>query len=97
VVASADSPPDLYLPDAATLARARVLLGDAPYGDHACTIAVAPAPSVCRRRHPDRALGGFPAPIPIVAALDLAYDPARGRETLERWSTDLPEELTRVW
>lgn len=99
VVLAADAPPDFYLPDTAALARARALLGDADYGRHACTVAVAPCPYVCRRRY-DRATvvdEPYLAPGPIVAALDLAADPARGREILERWSRNLPPEMPRVW
>lgn len=99
VVLAGDDPPDFYVPDAGALARARALLGDAEYGRHACTVAVAPCPYVCRRRY-DRASvvdEPFFAPSPIVAALDLAVDPARGREILERWSRTLPSELPRVW
>jgi hypothetical protein len=99
VVLSADSPPDFYLPDAQTLRQARTLLGDAEFGRHACTVAVAPAPFVCRRRYDRTAVFDDPflAPSPVVAALDLAADPARGREILEVWSRDLPAEVKRVW
>ena len=99
VVLSGDAPPDFYVPDSATLRLARTLLGDADFGRHACTVAVAPAPFVCRRRY-DRASvfdEPFFAPSPVVAALDLARDPARGREILEQWSRDLPAEVSRVW
>lgn len=99
VVLAGDAPPDFYVPDAGALARARALLGEAEYGRHACTVAVPPCPYVCRRRY-DRADvvdEPFLAPSPIVAALDLAADPARGQETLERWSRNLPPELRRVW
>lgn len=99
VTLAGDAPPDFYVPDTGALARTRALLGDADYGRHACTVAVGPCPYVCRRRY-DRAGvvdEPFLAPSPIVAALDLAVDPARGRETLERWSRDLPLELPRVW
>jgi hypothetical protein len=99
VVLAGDAPPDFYVPDGGALARARALLGDAEYGRHACTVAVAPCPYVCRRRHDRAGVVGEPflAPNPIVAALDLALDPARGREVLDRWSRDLPPELARVW
>jgi hypothetical protein len=99
VVLPGDAPPDFYVADAATAARARALLGDADYGRHACTVSVAPAPYVCRRRFDRAAVVDEPflAPSPVVAALDLAADPARGRETLELWSRDLPPELPRVW
>jgi len=99
VVVSGSTPPDFYVPDAGAAARARALLGDSEFGRHACTVAVAPCPSVCLRRF-DRASvvdEPFLVPRPIVAALDLAVDPARGRETLEPWSRNLPPELPRVW
>jgi hypothetical protein len=99
VVVATAAAPDFYVPDSVTMARARALLGEASFGHHACTVAVAPAPSVCRRRFDRSQTAGevFLAPSPIVAALDLASDPARGREVLDLWSRDLPAELTRVW
>lgn len=99
IVVSGSTPPDFYVPDTGAAARARALLGDAEFGHRACTVAVAPCPSVCRRRF-DRADvvdEPFLVPSPIIAALDLAIDPARGRETLELWSRNLPPELPRVW
>ncbi len=96
VVLTGDSPPDFYVPDRASLAAARVYFGTAEHGRHACTVAAAPAPYVCLRRA-KRPPWLVPAPSPLVAALDLASDPARGRDTLERWSRDLPPELRRVW
>lgn len=99
VVLSGDAPPDFYVPDVRVLRQARTLLGDADYGRHACTVAVAPAPYVCRRRYDrgDVFDNPFFAPSPVVAALDFASDPARGREMLELWSRDLPPGLRRVW
>ncbi|HVE47358.1 MAG TPA: hypothetical protein VNA57_11515 [Acidimicrobiales bacterium] len=99
IVLAGDAPPDFYVPDAGALARARALLGDADYGRHACTLALAPCPYVCRRRYDRAGVVDEPffAPSPIVAALDLAIDPARGREILDRWSRNLPPELARVW
>jgi hypothetical protein len=81
------------------LRQARTLLGDAEFGRHACTVAVAPAPYVCRVRHDRSDVFDSPwfAPSPVVAALDLATDPARGRETLELWSRKLAPEVRRVW
>lgn len=99
VVLTTDAPPDFYVPVGSVLARARASFGEADYGRHACTVAAAPAPWVCRRRF-DRshvANQEYFAPSPLVAALDLASDPARGREVLELWSRDLPPELARVW
>ena len=96
---SGGAPPDFYVPDNGVLALARSLLGSAEYGSHACTVAVAPSPYVCWRRY-DRSHAfhtEFLAPSPVVAALDLAADPARGREMLELWSRDLSPEVRRVW
>ncbi len=98
VVLGGNAPPDFYVPDAQVVRLARTLLGDAEYGRHACTVARAPSPFVCRRRY-DRSQtsgDGF-APSFVVAALDLAADPGRGRETLELWSRNLPEDVRRVW
>ena len=99
VVVTSGSPPDFYVPDRGIVALARTLFGPAEYGSHACTVAVAPSPYVCRRRHDQRRAFGteFLAPSPVVAALDLATDPARGREMLELWSRDLSHEVLRVW
>lgn len=79
--------------------RAKAMLGGAEFGRHACTVAAAPCPYVCRRRFERFLNTGSPAfaPSPVVAALDLASDPARGREILEQWPQDLPPELPRVW
>jgi len=99
VVLGGDAPPDFYVPDAQIIRLARTLLGDAEYGRHACTVARAPSPFVCRRRY-DRGHtsgGTYFAPSFVVAALDLAADPGRGRETLELWSRNLPEDVRRVW
>jgi hypothetical protein len=99
VVMSGGAPPDFYVPDDGVLALARSLLGSIEYGSHACTVAVAPSPYVCRRRY-DRSHAfntEFLAPSAVVAALDLAADPARGREMLELWSRDLSPEVRRVW
>ena len=99
VVLSESAPPDFYVPDSRTLRHARTLLGEADFGRHACTVAVAPAPFVCRRRYDRSAVinNPFLAPSPVVAALDLASDPARGREILQMWSGTLPHEVRRVW
>ena len=96
---SGDAAPDFYVPDMRTIRLARTLLGDAEFGSHACTVAVAPALFVCRhsydRTHVFNNL--FLAPSRVVAALDLAVDPARGRETLDVWSRNLPKDVRRIW
>lgn len=99
VVWGSEWQPDFYVPDRTVVAQARSLLGAADYGPHACTVAVPPAPYVCRRRYDRRQSFdmGYLLPSPVVAALDLAVDPARGREMLELWSRDLDPEIRRVW
>ncbi len=99
VMLSGDAPPDFYVPDLSVLRLARTLLGDAEFDGRAGTVAVAPSPFVCRRRYDRAAVSVEPylAPSPVVAALDLASDPARGREILEQWSRHLPAEVRRVW
>jgi hypothetical protein len=99
VVVDAAAPPDFYVPDSHVVRLARTLLRDAEFGRHACTVAAAPAPYVCRRRH-DRAPefdSPFLAPSAVVAALDLSIDPGHGREVLESWRRDLRPEIPRVW
>ncbi len=56
----------------------------------ACTLAVAPAHSICARRF--RGPGPWRLAHPVVLALNLAADPGRGREALAGWN---PAE--RVW
>jgi len=94
LVASADYPPDFYVPSRAVLQRARTALGRASTtDDRACTVSVAPVPLVCRRRV-NRSESIWPVADHVVVALDLAKDRARGREALERWQ---PERFARVW
>ncbi len=98
LVMAGDAPPDFYAPDAAAVAQARALFGEATYTERACTVAAAPCPYVCRHRVDRSTTGQLRiAPSLVVAALDLARDPARGREILEQWSDDLPAEVSRVW
>ena len=40
VVLAGDAPPDFYVPDRRVLHQARTLLGDAQFGQHACTVAL---------------------------------------------------------
>jgi hypothetical protein len=94
VVASGDYPPDFYVPTRAVLARSIAVLGRAARSsERACSIAVAPTRTVCRRRVnlPNET---WPVASHVVVALDLARDRARGRDVLERWR---PEGVTRVW
>lgn len=93
IVASGAYPPDFYVPDTTVLRRAELLLGRTDdVDDRGCTVAVAPAPTVCRHRAERYA--EFPVASHIAVALDLATDPTRGAEALRSWR---PTEVARVW
>ena len=94
LVASPSYPPDFYVPSAAVLHRAVATLGRASnMEERACTVSMAPARLVCRRRV-NRPGSVWPLADHVVVALDLAKDRARGREALEQWR---PEGFVRVW
>jgi hypothetical protein len=100
VVAHRNYPPDFYVPSERMLRLAVAKLGPALSGDRrAATIAVSPAPGVCRYRYsatPGRRQPlKYPVVHPVVVALDLARDASRGKEILESWRP--PEGITRVW
>jgi len=98
VSATGAYPPDLYVPDRATLRRATHLLGAAPTRrDRAATLRVAPVPMVTNRRvdWSTRANTEWPLAHPLFVALDLAQDPDRGTEVLAAWQP--PGEWQRVW
>ncbi len=98
VVRDAAAPPDFYVPDEQVLGMARTLLGTSTYEQRACTVAVAPSPLVCHRRIDRRTANDrWFSPMCAVAALDLAIDPARGREILDLWARSLPDGATHVW
>lgn len=93
-----DHPPDFYVPDEATLRRARHLLGPTPdHATRAATIRVAPVPLVCSLRVDGTERGSHEWPLaqPLFVALDLAQDPVRGREILDGWTP--PRRWRRVW
>lgn len=93
----ADYPPELYVPDDATLRRAVRLLGAASdHAGRAATLRVAPVPAVCARRVDATRVNEFwPLTSPLFVALDLARDPGRGREILAGWTPRKPWH--RVW
>ena len=96
IVAASDYPPELYVPTPASLDRALAVLGEAGVGrDGAAAVAVAPLPGVGAPRY-DRGQG-FPVAHPLFVALDVARDPSRGREVLDGWTPDGPDEFRRVW
>ncbi len=98
VSASGAYPPDLYVPDRATLRRGRQLLGAAvSRQERAGTLRVAPVPMVTARRVDwnAQATTEWPLVHPLFVALDLAKDPDRGSEVLAAW--DPPGRWQRVW
>jgi hypothetical protein len=94
-------PSDFYVPTDRVVRVARQLYGEATYDTRRATVAVPPVGWACRRRVDPAKLGlrrpstEWPLAHPVVVALDLALDPARGREILDRWSP--PEPFHRVW
>ena len=79
--------------------RAERALGVGSWDDYAAVIAVAPTPLVGSNRRPAPrpvAPGFLPTAHPVFLALDLAQDPARGREILAEWQPTTTE-FTRVW
>jgi hypothetical protein len=99
IVAGADHPPDLYLPDERSLAW---LLGRAvvapDFAQRVATVAVTPTALVCQARFRRRDTAeAWPLAHPVVVALDLAVDRHRGREAVEQWDPDPSLEVERVW
>lgn len=91
-------PPDLYIPDRATLRRAIQLLGTSvTRQERAATLRVAPVSFVCSNRidWSMHANTEWPLAHPLFVALDLAQDPDRGTEVLASW--DPPQRWQRVW
>jgi len=82
-VVAFDERPWLWVPTVVELRRAERSLGA---GD-AATLAVPPTPLVLTT-------AGQGLPHPLFVALDLARDPGRGREVLDRWR---PEGVDVVW
>lgn len=93
--ARAHYPPDFYVPTQIAVRRATELLGAASSWDaRAMVVRVAPVPAVCNQRVCLPAQD-WPIAAPLFVALDLARDPARGREVLENWTP--PGPWHRVW
>jgi len=98
VSVSGNYPPDLYVPDRATLRRASQLLGVASsHRGRAGRLRVAPVPMVTNRRINQGTSGKavWPLAHPLFVALDLAQDPDRGTQALAAW--DPPGRWQRVW
>ncbi len=95
----AGSRPWIWVPSDADARRATRTLESASWDESRTVFAVAPTLLACRtrRRSPGKAQPGFlPTVHPLFLALELAQDPARGREILDQWTPDHPE-IHRVW
>jgi hypothetical protein len=100
LVVGGDHPPDLYLPDDDVLRWVLHRVPAAPeFEQRAASVAVAPTPLVCDPRLHTPAPGGgaFDLAHPVVVALDLATDRARGREAISQWEPDPASGAARVW
>lgn len=98
VLASAPRP-WIWVPAEADARRAERALTPASWDAHSAVIAVPPTPLVCRYRltPPSTIKPRFlPTTHPLFLALELAQDPARGREILDQWTPSDPE-IHRVW
>jgi hypothetical protein len=103
LVVGGDHPPDLYVPDEEVL---RWVLHRWPvaseYEQRAATVAVGPTSLVTDARlrfDPVPGIAGWHGALahPVVVALDLATDRARGREVVSAWDPDEAWGITRVW
>jgi hypothetical protein len=99
MVATSEYPVDFYVPSDNVLRAALSLYEEAPFHDRAATVALPPARWACRQRlAASRGTGTqgsrWPLVHPLFVALDLAQDPARGREVLATWE---PEDYVGVW
>lgn len=96
----AGSRPWIWVPAEADARRAERMLVAASWDDCRAVIAVPPTALVTLRRvqleEPRGPLPFLPTAHPLFLALDLAQDPARGREILDQWHPDQPG-ITRVW
>jgi hypothetical protein len=98
IVVGSAAQPDFYVPTRALLSRAVHVLGSSDLEDRSATVAVAPSPLVTRMRRNPESMSApwliWPLAHPVVVALDLAQDQARGREILSDWE---PGGALRVW
>lgn len=96
----AGSRPWIWVPAEADARRAERVLVAAPWDDCRAVVAVPPSALVTlHRTWPEQNHGPLPflpTAHPLFLALDLAQDPARGREILDQWHPD-QQGITRVW
>ena len=93
------SRPWIWVPTEADARRTERSLASAAWEEYAAVFAVPPTLLVCRyRQQPPTDLEPqvLPTLHPLFLALELAQDPARGREILDQWTPDSPA-IHRVW
>jgi hypothetical protein len=91
--------PWIWVPTEADARRVERALTSASWDGYAAVVAVPPTTLVCRHRLPPPASVEptfLPTTHPLFLALELAQDPARGREILDQWNPDDPG-IHRVW
>lgn len=95
---ASEAPPDFYVP-LASLRRTVRRLGGTTWSDRAATVAGAPLAAATRERFDPTSIATpwlhWPLAHPVIVALDLAQDRARGREILMDWTP--PATFSRVW
>lgn len=95
VIASSAGPPDFYLPEPATVAAAVAHFG-AAHDQPAATVRSSRYTGIRPAEPFQRTASGIQIAHPVIVALDLAHDRARGREMVEQWDPS-PLGVTRVW
>jgi len=95
VIASSAGPPDFYLPEPSTVAATVAHFGPANE-QPAATVRPIRYTGIRPAKPFRRTAGGIQVAHPVVVALDLAHDRARGREIVEQWDP-LRLGVTRVW
>jgi hypothetical protein len=98
VVVSSGAPVDFYVPRD-VVARAARVLGPGSPADYGATLTPDPFGFILERSYPNTSYATpwshWSLAHPVVVALDLARDRARGREILSDWTP--PPEFIRVW
>src|SRR5207248_7248828 len=84
VIASSDGPPDFYVPQPSIVDAAVSHFGPAR-GRAAATVRLIRYTGISSDAPFQRTPAGIQVAHPVVVALDLAHDRARGREVVEAW------------
>jgi hypothetical protein len=95
VIASSDGPPDFYVPQPSVVDAAVSHFGPAR-GQPAASVRPIRNAGMNSDAPFQRTASGIQVAHPVVVALDLAHDRARGREVVEAWDPT-PLGVVRVW